>query len=71
MKEEGAESDLLVRIAADPAFAAVRDEIPGLLEPMRHVGRSEAQVREFLDGEVAEALRRHADAVAVPGEVSV
>jgi adenylosuccinate lyase len=67
MKEHGADNDLLARIAADPAFATVRDEIPAMMEPSRFTGRSEAQVREFLDGEVAEVLARHADALAASG----
>ena len=72
VKEEGAESDLLGRIASDPAFAAVHDEIPAMLEPRRFIGRSEEQVREFLDADVADALRRHRDALAAPaGEVRV
>jgi adenylosuccinate lyase len=71
-KEEGAESDLLERIGADPAFAAVRDDLASMLEPSRFVGRSESQVREFLEGEVAEALERHADAgAAEEGDVRV
>lgn len=71
MKEHGADNDLLERIAADPAFASVKDEIPAMIVPARFTGRSEAQVREFLDGEVAEVLARHADALAASGRDDV
>jgi adenylosuccinate lyase len=72
VKEEGAESDLIARIAADPAFAAVRGSVTSLLEPRRFLGRSEAQVREFLANDVAPVLDRHKDALAVEaGEVRV
>jgi adenylosuccinate lyase len=62
-KEDGADSDLMERIAGDPAFAGVRSDLGSMLDPRRFTGRSESQVREFLDGEVAEALARHADAL--------
>ena len=72
VKEDGAESDLLQRIEADPAFAAVRAKIPGMLDPRRFLGRSEAQVREFLADDVAAVLDRHRDALTLEaGEVRV
>jgi len=72
VKEEGAESDLIERIAADPAFAAVRGSVTSVLEPRRYLGRSEAQVREFLANDVAPVLERHKDALTLEaGEVRV
>ena len=68
VKERGADSDLIERIADDTAFAAVRADLAAMMEPSRFLGRSAEQVREFLDGEVAETLRRHADAAHVAGE---
>ena len=68
VKEDGAESDLIERIAGDAAFAAVMDDLASMMEPARFLGRSEQQVREFLDGEVADALSRHADALQVAGD---
>ena len=61
-KEEGVDSDLIERIAGDAEFASVRGDLGTMLDPARFTGRSEQQVREFLDGEVAEALARHGDA---------
>jgi adenylosuccinate lyase len=56
VKEHGRRNDLVDRIAADPAFAAVHALLPSLLDPALHVGRAPEQVREFLDEEVAPAL---------------
>ena len=70
--EEGAQNDLLERIAADPAFAAVRDGIGSMIDPRRFLGRSEEQVREFLANDVEPALERHKDALqGEAGEVLV
>jgi adenylosuccinate lyase len=72
VKEQGAESDLIERIAADPAFAAVKGSIASMLEPRRFLGRSEVQVREFLAHDVQPVLDRHKDALQGPaGEVRV
>lgn len=72
VKEEGADSDLIDRIAADPAFAAVRGSVTQTLEPRRFLGRSEEQVREFLANDVAPVLDRHRDALTLEaGEVRV
>lgn len=72
VKEEGAESDLLDRLARDPAFASVKDRIPSMVEPRRFLGRSESQVREFLEEEVEPRLLRHRDALeGDPSEVRV
>jgi len=72
IKEEGAANDMLERLAADPAFAAVRDEIPGMLDPGRFVGRSREQVDAFIRDHVDPVLERNRDALAADrGEVSV
>ncbi len=45
----GAANDLLVRLAADPAFAGVPgDQLRRELNPVRYTGRAERQVGEFL-----------------------
>ncbi len=48
VKEEGQDNDLLARIAADSLFAAVRAELPNLLDARRFTGRAAEQVDEFL-----------------------
>jgi adenylosuccinate lyase len=71
VKDEGAENDLLARIAGDPAFAAVKGEIPSLADPARHVGRAPSQVVEFLDAEVAPVLARHPGAAGRAADLRV
>ena len=48
MKQEGLESDLLERIAADPAFPVSREALTALLAPEKYTGRAEAQTERFL-----------------------
>ena len=53
----GADNDLLERLAADPAFAAVdAAALRAEMDPARYVGRAPEQVGEFLEGPVAETL---------------
>lgn len=52
----GARNDLLDRLKADPAFAPVKDEIDGMVEPARFVGMAPRQVERFLAEDVAPAL---------------
>jgi adenylosuccinate lyase len=58
MRDEGAESDLLARIAADPAFGKIAAEFPSILDPARYTGRAKEQVEEFLAEEVRPVLER-------------
>jgi len=56
MKEEGADADLLERIAGDTAFGLGAEELDGMVDPMRFVGRAPQQVHRFLDRDVAPVL---------------
>lgn len=56
MKRTGGKSRLCERIAADEAFAAVRERLEELSDPFRLTGRAAAQVEEFLRDEVAPRL---------------
>ncbi|MGQ0553182.1 MAG: adenylosuccinate lyase [Planctomycetota bacterium] len=56
VKQEGLDNDLLSRLAADPAFAAVRSRLPELTVPQRFVGRAPQQVDEFLAEVIAPLL---------------
>ena len=67
MKEEGADADLLDRIADDEAFGLARDELEGLVDPMRFVGRAPEQVSRFLEDHVRPALEgRETPSIADP-----
>ena len=55
----GAPNDLLERLGADPAFAAVSpDRLRAELDPRRYTGRAEQQVEEFLTEFLAPLLVR-------------
>ncbi|MSR45715.1 MAG: adenylosuccinate lyase [Planctomycetes bacterium] len=56
MKAGASDNDLFARIAADPAFAAVKSALPELATGSGMVGRAPEQVDEFLADHVAPAL---------------
>jgi adenylosuccinate lyase len=58
MKEEGADADLLDRIAGDEAFGLDPVELDEMVDPKRFVGRAPVQVTRFLDRDVAPVLER-------------
>ena len=58
----GSGDGLLDRLAADPAFAAVRGEIAALRDPARYIGRAPEQVEEFFREEVGPAIDAAGDA---------
>ena len=59
VKDHGLENDLLVRIAADPAFGLTMEEIKAHLEPSDYIGRCPQQVEAFIEQDVTPVLRRH------------
>jgi adenylosuccinate lyase len=71
IKEEGGENDLLERIAGDPAFSAIKDRLPSLLEPRGFIGRAPQQVEEFLKGVVEPLLKRYKDLIETPIQIRV
>jgi adenylosuccinate lyase len=60
IKGNGEDNPLLALLAADPAFARVRDQLPALTEPARFVGRAPQQVDEFLTEHVEPLFTAHA-----------
>ncbi len=72
--EQGAANDLLQRLAADPAFQALRLSVaPDELDPAVYVGRAPEQVDEFLDQVIPDMMREieAVAAAAAPAEVKV
>ncbi|HEY0972407.1 MAG TPA: adenylosuccinate lyase [Gemmatimonadales bacterium] len=49
MKDEGAENDMLARLAADPEYAVPMEDLRSVTDPARFVGRAPEQVDEFLE----------------------
>ena len=58
VKVEGKENDLLDRLKADPAFAAIKDDIDDLVDAKAFVGRSPEQTVHFLNNDVKPVLER-------------
>ena len=56
MKEQGLESDLMERIAADPAFPMDHDHLSQLLAPENYTGRAAEQTEAFIRDVVDPAL---------------
>lgn len=61
MKDEGADADLLERIAGDDAFGMDEAELDALIDPSRFVGRAPQQVDRMLAERVEPVLERYAD----------
>ncbi len=59
VKELGNANDLLDRLAADPAFAQVKKDLPGMVDPVKFVGLAPTQVQQFVTGPIAEMIARH------------
>jgi adenylosuccinate lyase len=69
--KEGRANDLMARVANDPAFAAVHDELPRLMAPMRFVGRASQQVDDYLTTTVYPLLQQRQQLEPVDAEVHV
>jgi adenylosuccinate lyase len=70
--EQGAENDLLDRLATHETFAAVdRAALQAELDPTLYVGRCAEQVTEFTEGPLATLLESLQDFTSEEGEVSV
>ena len=63
--EDGAENDLIGRLAADPAFRGTRvSDVARDLDALHYVGRSPEQVDEFLQNVIAPIVSRLPEAPA-------
>ncbi len=69
--EGAASNDLMDRIAADDAFASVKDALEGLLEPERFVGLAPRQTADFLAGQVEAALAPYRARLGADVSISV
>lgn len=71
VKEEGADNDLLDRIAADPMFHLTREQLENTIDPNRYVGRAPEQVDRYLANVIAPILDAHKDMLGVKVEIDV
>ena len=63
VKQEGRENDLIERLAADDAFAAVRGMLESMTDPRRFVGRAPSQVSDFVRGVIGPIRRKYRNAI--------
>jgi len=70
MKDGASRNDMLERLAADPEYGVPVSDLRDALEPHRFVGRSAAQVDEFLD-DVVKPLLAGATTIEVQDAVEV
>ncbi len=71
IKEEGDENDLLERIANDPIFGVTLDELKGIVDPHKYVGRAPRQTEIFLKDTVQPVLDRYADTETETAEINL
>jgi adenylosuccinate lyase len=63
MKDEGADNDMLERLASDPRFGVPLSDLQAVAAPERFVGRAPEQVDEFLAEQIQPILDATADAL--------
>lgn len=71
VKEEGAQNDLLERIAADPDFPMDEDQLRIMVDPIRFVGCSVQQTEEYLEQVVKPVLDENLHIIGIEAEVNV
>jgi len=71
VKQEGADNDLLERLAEEPAIGMTHAEIDALLDIRQFVGRAPEQVTDFLQGEVRPVLERNRHLLGAQSDVRV
>ena len=71
VKGEGLDNDLIERIINDDSFGLTREEILGIIDPAKFVGRSPSQVVEFIDEYVDPIIKNNEEALKIKSEITV
>ena len=71
VKEEGAENDLLERIAADPDFPVDEAQLRIMMDPIGFVGCSVQQTEEYLEQAVKPLLDKNPHIMGIKAEINV
>ena len=71
VKEEGAENDLLDRIAADPEFHTTKEKLLAIMKPENFTGCAESQTEEFLKSCVQPVLDANREALGMTADINV
>lgn len=65
VKVDGKPNDLMERIVADGSFGIKEEDIPGILDPEKYIGRAPQQVDDFIQDEVKPLLDAHQDEISL------
>ena len=71
VKGEGLDNDLIERIINDDSFDLSKEEILGIIDPNKFVGRAPSQVVEFIDEYVKPIIEENKDAIEIHSEIDV
>ncbi|MCP5003790.1 MAG: adenylosuccinate lyase [Planctomycetes bacterium] len=71
MKEKGVDNDLIDRIKRDKDFAAIKDKISSIMDPVNFIGRAPEQVDEFITSVVKPLQRRYKRFLGLKAEFKV
>lgn len=71
VKEEGADNDLIERIAQDNAFDLKRDELDSLMDASRFIGRAPEQTEEYVEWVKASILIENNELVDLSSDLTV
>ena len=71
VKEEGADNDLLDRIASDPDFNMTKEQLLALMKPENFTGCAESQTEAFLETMVRPVIDANRDALGMHADINV
>ncbi|MDO5516225.1 MAG: adenylosuccinate lyase [Clostridium sp.] len=71
VKGEGLDNDLIERIINDDSFGLTKEEILGVIDPAKFVGRAPSQVTEFIEEYINPILEDNKDALEIESEITV
>ena len=71
VKGEGLDNDLIERIINDSTFNLSKEEILGIIDPNKFVGRAPSQVVEFIGEYVDPIIEANKEAIEVHSEINV
>ena len=71
VKGEGLDNDLIERIINDDSFGLTKEEILGVIDPIKFVGRAPGQVIEFIDEYINPIINENEEALKIKSEITV
>lgn len=71
VKGEGLDNDLIERIIEDDSFGLTKEEILGVIDPTKFVGRAPSQVTEFIDEYVNPIIENNREALKIESVINV